>query len=214
MIALLVVLTFLAAVLIDHLVNRNPIPIAEPKVLPMKMAPRLTPAVVAGFKVPDNLLYHVGHTWALAESPQLVRIGLDDLAAKVAGPVDTIDVPERGQWIRQGQKIIAMHHDGRDLELLSPIEGAIVSINEKVLRDPELARKDPYGEGWLMTVNSPDATTNFHNLLRGSVARRWMEDSALKLRGAGAMAQDGGLALDAVVDAADFERIKEEVFLT
>ncbi len=214
MIALLVVLTFLAAVLIDHLVNRNPIPIAEPKMLPMKMAPRLTPAVVAGFKVPDNLLYHVGHTWALAESPQLVRIGLDDLAAKVAGPVDTIDVPERGQWIRQGQKIIAMHHDGRDLELLSPIEGAIVSINEKVLRDPELARKDPYGEGWLMTVNSPDATTNFHNLLRGSVARRWMEDSALKLRGAGAMAQDGGLALDAVVDDADFERIKEEVFLT
>jgi len=209
-----VTVAFIAAVLIDHLVNRNPIPIAEPKVLPLRVAPRLTPAVVAGFKVPDNLLYHVGHTWALAESPQLVRIGLDDLAAKVAGPVDTIDVPERGQWIRQGQKIIAMHHDGRDLELLSPIEGAIVSINEKVLRDPELARKDPYGEGWLMTVNSPDATTNFHNLLRGSVARRWMEDSALKLRGAGAMAQDGGLALDAVVDDADFERIKEEVFLT
>jgi glycine cleavage system H protein len=128
--------------------------------------------------------------------------------------VDKIDVPERGQWIRQGQKIIAMHRDGHDLELLSPIEGAIVNINEKVLRNPELARTDPYGEGWLMTVNSPDANTNFHNLLRGTVARRWMEDSAQKLRGAGALAQDGGVALDALVDPKDFARIKEEIFLT
>jgi glycine cleavage system H lipoate-binding protein len=213
MIALLVVLTFVTAVLIDHLVNRKPIPIEDPRAMNVA-APRLTPAVVAGFKVPDNLLYHIGHTWALAESPQLVRIGLDDLAAKVAGPIDAIDVPERGQWIRQGQKIIAMHRDGHDLELLSPIEGAVVNINEKVLRNPELARTDPYGEGWLLTVNSPEANTNFRNLLRGTMARRWMEDSAQKLRGAGALAQDGGVALDALVDPKDFARICEEVFLT
>ncbi len=211
MIVLLVVITFIAAVLIDHFVNRNAIPIAEEKPL---RAPRIAPSLAAGFNVPENLSYHPGHTWALAESPELVRVGLDDLAAKVAGPVTAIDIPERGQWIRQGQKIIAMHRDGRDLELVSPVEGAVVSINEKVLRDPALARTDPYGEGWLFTVNSPDLGTGLRNLLRGTLVRRWMEDAALKLRGAGAFAQDGGVAIDGIVAPADFDRVKEEVFLT
>ena len=40
-------------------------------------APRLKPSMVGGFSVPDNLRYHPGHTWALSESPNLVRIGID-----------------------------------------------------------------------------------------------------------------------------------------
>jgi glycine cleavage system H lipoate-binding protein len=212
MIVLLVVFTFIAAVLIDHFVNRNAIPIAEEK--PARQLPRVTPAVVAGFKVPDNLLYHPGHTWALAESPELVRVGLDDLAAKVGGPMESIDIPERGQWIRQGQKIISLHRGGKELELVSPVEGSVVSINEKVLRDPALATADPYGDGWLFTVNSPDLATGFRNLLRGTIVRRWMEDAALKLRGAAHFAQDGGMVLDDAIPPEELERVKEDVFLT
>ncbi len=48
-------------------------------------APRLTPSLVGGFSVPDNLRYHPGHTWALSESPNLVRIGIDDFASKLIG---------------------------------------------------------------------------------------------------------------------------------
>ena len=211
MIVLLVIVTFIAAVLIDHFVNRNAIPIAEEKPL---RTPRIAPALAAGFRIPENLSYHPGHTWVLAESPELARVGLDDLAAKVAGTVTAIDIPERGQWIRQGQKIIAMHRDGKDLEPLSPVEGAVATINEKVLRDPALARTDPYGEGWLFTVNSPDLGTGLRNLLRGTIVRRWMEDAAMKLRGVAAFAQDGGVALDPKLAPEDFDRVKEEVFLT
>ena len=103
---------------------------------------------------------------------------LDALAA--AGDVTRIDVPKRGQWIRQGQRIIAMQKDGMELDLVSPIEGTVVDINENVVNDPKLARTDPYGEGWLLTVNAPDAKTNFRNLLSGTVARRWMDDAAAK----------------------------------
>jgi glycine cleavage system H protein len=219
MIALLVVLTFVLAVLIDHLVNRQPIPIAEvPKRAPQR--PRLIPAVVAGFEVPDNLLYHPGHTWAVSESPNLVRVGIDDFAAKMSGGATKIEIPERGQWIRQGQRIISMHHDGRDLDLVSPIEGTIVDINQKALDDPKLAQQDPYGDGWLLSVNAPDAKTNFRNLLGGAIARRWMDETAARLREialpAGAMAQDGGVAVDNLIDTipeADWEKIRKEFFL-
>ena len=165
-------------------------------------APRLVPAIVAGFQVPDNLRYHAGHTWALSESRDLVRVGMDDFASKLVGKIDSIALPQRGRWVRQGQKIWTIVRDGKSVDMVSPIEGTVSDINESVVKDPELARRDPYGEGWLLTVQAPDAKTNFRNLLGGELARLWTESSALRLRKkmpiamASALAQDGGVAVD------------------
>lgn len=220
MIALLIILTFVTAVLIDHLMTREPIPVTAEAPAEAPQRPRLVPAVVAGFALPDNLRYHPGHTWAVAESADLVRVGIDDFAAKIAGDVTTIDIPQRGQWIRQGQRIIAMHHDGRDIELVSPIEGTVLDINQNALADPKLVKSDPYGDGWLLTVNSPDAKTNFRNLLGGTLARRWMDDTATRLRALAlpnaATAQEGGLAVGNIIDElpeADWTKITKELFL-
>jgi len=70
-----------------------------------------------------------------------------------------------------------------------------------VVRHPETLTADPYGNSWLMTVQAPDAKTNFRNLLSGSMARNLVADSAKKLAayipasyGNLALAQDGGKA--------------------
>lgn len=218
MVVLLIVLTFAVMVLIDHLFLRQPVVIAA--VEPETGSAR--PALVAGFELPMNLRYHPGHTWAVAESPERVRVGADDFAMKFAGHATGLEVPERGQWIRQGQKIISVHRDGADLELVSPIEGTVVGVNDKVLEDPELARRDPYGEGWLLMVSAPDAKTNFRNLLQGSVARRWLAESAAALRAAFApsalaTAQDGGVAMNDLgnqLPPEQWTRLEGELFLT
>jgi glycine cleavage system H lipoate-binding protein len=164
--------------------------------------PRLQPALVGGFEVPENLRYHPGHTWALSESPNLVRVGMDDFASKLTGKLESITLPQRGQWIRQGQKMCTIHRDGCAVDMVSPIEGSVSDINETVVQDPKLALRDPYGDGWLLTVQAPDAKTSFRNLLGGSLARWWTEESASRLQRrmpmamAGAMAQDGGVAVD------------------
>ena len=119
-------------------------------------APRMRPSLVGGFSVPDNLRYHPGHTWALSESPNLVRIGIDDFASKLTGKIERIALPQRGQWIRQGQKVWSIVRNGVKVDMVSPIEGSVTDINEAVVNDPALATKDPYGEGWLVTVQSPD----------------------------------------------------------
>src|SRR5262245_53977741 len=80
-------------------------------------APRLRATVVAGFEVPDNVRFHPGHTWALTESPNLVRVGLDSFAARLAGRVDELVLPLRGQWIRQGQRIWTIRRDGQKAEM-------------------------------------------------------------------------------------------------
>lgn len=220
MIALLVVLTFLTALAIDHLLHREPIPVHIEAPSRMPVRSRILPSVVAGFAVPDNLSFHPGHTWAASETPDRVRIGVDDLAARVAGPLTEIHVPTRGQWVRQGQKIISMQRDGRELSLVSPIEGTVADINQKAIDNPKLTQDDPYGDGWLLVVNAPDASTSFRNLLSGTMARRWMEDSAAKLRAYAfpsmATAQEGGVAVSNAAEhlsPAQWNQMSRELFL-
>jgi hypothetical protein len=85
-----------------------------------------------------------------------------------------------------------------------------------------LVRRDPYGEGWLVTVQAPDSKINFRNLLSGTLARLWTEDSALRVRSrmpvlAGALAQDGGIAVDDLtihMPDEDWAKLTKEFFLS
>jgi glycine cleavage system H protein len=183
---------------------------------------QVVPALVAGFEVPENVRYHAGHTWALSESRELVRVGMDDFASKLIGKIESIALPQRGRWVRQGQKIWTIFRDGKSVDMVSPIEGTITDVNDAVAKNPELARQDPYGEGWLVTVQAPDSKTNFRNLLSGSLARLWTEAAALQLRSkmptlAGALAQDGGVAVDDLtgqMPGEDWAKVTKEFFLS
>lgn len=222
MTVILVLLTFATFLLIDHFYSRRHAVQPVMQVAKRETQPRLAPSLVGGFQVPEKVRFHPGHTWALSETPSLVRVGMDDFASKLAGKIERITLPQRGQWIRQGQKIWTIHRDGATVDMVSPIEGSIADINDAAMHDPEVARKDPYGEGWLVTVQSPDAKTNFRNLLGGALARWWTEESASRLQRKmpmmlGALAQDGGVAVDNVSDHIpdqEWAKIAKEFFLS
>ncbi len=202
MTVILVLSTFVLFLLIDYFYSKRLPARATMQVRPQPaMRPAIQPNVVSGFIIRDNLRYHPGHTWALSESPKLVRVGFDDFAARLMGKIESIALPQRGQWVRQGQKIWTIQRNGVKVDMVSPVEGVVTEINEAAAQSPHAFRSDPYGEGWLVAVESPDAKLNFRNLLTGSVARMWMEEAANRLRKhlpipAGAMAQDGGMAVN------------------
>jgi glycine cleavage system H protein len=224
MTVILVLLTFVTFLLIDHFYSRKRAVLVPVLQVASGKSPvaRPQPGMVGGFQVPENLRFHPGHTWALSESPSLVRVGMDDFASKLTGKAERISLPQRGQWIRQGQKICTIHRDGASVDMVSPIEGSIADINDAVAKDPRLAFSDPYGEGWFITVQSPDAKTNFRNLLGGSLARWWTEESASRLHRRlpmplGALAQDGGVAVDNVgaqIPDQDWAKMAKEFFLS
>ncbi len=184
--------------------------------------PVMPPAFVAGFDLPANRSYHQGHTWALAETPTMVRVGLDDFGARLAGKIDSITLPKRGQWIRQGQKFATLIRDGHRTDLVSPVEGEVTNINDSLASDVSTTNRDPYGEGWLISVLSPDQKTCFRNLLNGTLARKWMAEASSRLQArmpayAGAVAQDGGVAvhdLTLQMPAEKWEEITREFFMT
>jgi len=224
MTVIMVLATFAFFLLVDYVRSQRQVA-KQAAVQPVvrEVPSHVVPALVSGFQVPENIRYHAGHTWALSESRELVRVGMDDFASKLVGKIESIALPQRGRWVRQGQKIWTIFRDGKSVDMVSPIEGTVSDVNEAVAKDPALALKDPYGDGWIVTVQAPDSKLNFRNLFGGALARMWTEDSALRLRKrmpvamAAALAQDGGVSVDDItahLPNEDWATLTKEFFLS
>lgn len=150
------------------------------------------------FNLAKNIYYHPGHTWAAPEGDNLVRIGMDDFAAKLLGKADAFELPAIGDRMEQGDAGLKVRFDSKEVELLSPVNGEVVAVNKDALASPELAEKDPYNKGWLLKIKAPKMHSNLKNLLTGKLAVAWMENTVQTLRQRmagelGVVMQDGGL---------------------
>jgi glycine cleavage system H lipoate-binding protein len=151
-----------------------------------------------------------------------VRVGIDEFAAALMGRIERVEMPKRGVWVRQGQKVLSFYRDGEKTDMVSPTEGEVIEINPEVLRDPALLRKDPYGQGWLMLVDVPDEETIDRNLVPEGMVRTWMRTAVERLYArqpqlAGAVAADGGRPADDLFTAladTSWKELTQEFFLT
>ena len=173
--------------------------------LPEAEAFRFEPVWVAGFQVPDGLHYHRGHTWLRAIGPDTAVVGIDDFARRLIGPATRAALPKAGSWLRQGDRAASLGLDGRDAELVTPVDGEVIETNPLVERDPSLATSDPYGRGWLFKVRSSELGRSFANLLSGSLAHRFVEDSRERLQ-LQLMALSGTVLADGGEPSSDFAR--------
>jgi glycine cleavage system H lipoate-binding protein len=223
MVAVLALTTFVIFVLVDYYFQRrSPHPVVAASTAKEREEVPLPISVVGGFKLPAQLSYHPGHGWAAKEARQVVRIGLDDFAARLLGQIDQIELPARGRWLRQGEKGWTLTRGSHRFEMLSPIEGEVVDVNLQVVNNPSVLRDDPYGAGWLVAVHAPAGEANLKNLLRGRLAQRWMEESVATLYsrmdgGCEVHLQDGGRAIPdilAQVPEDRWEKLVRELFLS
>jgi glycine cleavage system H protein len=176
----------------------------------------------AGFEVPRNYSFHPGHTWVHDEGRQNARVGIDAFAGNLFGQIDGVELAELNRWVRQGQKLCTVKRGEQSVDMLSPVEGVLVSVNHEILKNPNLVTEDPYRNGWLCVVKAPELATNVKNLLQGPIVPAWMQNSIARLGGmmqqlSPALAQDGGLPVKGLffqVDARVREQLAKEFFLT
>jgi glycine cleavage system H lipoate-binding protein len=178
---------------------------------------------IAGFLVPNNVMFHPGHAWARVEGNDIITVGMDDFAVKLLGSVDSISLPEEGSKVKQGFPGWLMKADSRPIHMLSPVEGELIAVNHSVANSPGAAFEDPYGNGWLFKVKCNNLTFNFNNMIIRDKVGEWLEDIRDNLasrRLAPALAHllaDGGEPIRGMAKAVDpegWDNLAREFLLT
>lgn len=212
MTVILVVLTIGAFILVEYLLERK----REGQLSHVgeslqQSLDEAAPQVVNGIRLPAPLYYHQGHAWAHWVSPDQAFVGLDDFARRLLGKDVKVDLPTVGTNLRQGKDSVALHRNGDEARLLAPISGEVVEVNPQLRQEPGLVHEDSYARGWLYKIRSPELFKELPNLLRGSLAVRWMEDTFARFQhrmmlASGSVIQDGGGPVDDVAEQIDHEQ--------
>lgn len=145
-------------------------------------APAATPIkTVSGFSVADGYYYHQGHTWARIEHGGFVRVGIDDFALRLLGHPTGMELPRIGSRVDQSAVGWTFHRDEKTAGMLAPVSGMVLAANHKVWKEPQRAKRDPYGEGWLLVLEPKGLKKNLKPLLTDQAASSWVAQEAKKL---------------------------------
>ena len=101
-------------------------------------------------KVLSSLRYSAEHEWIDAASP--AKIGITQVAADALGDVVYVDLPEVGDTVTAGETCGEVESTKSVSDLYSPVTGTIVEVNQEAADNPAILNEDPYGNGWLFTV--------------------------------------------------------------
>ena len=104
---------------------------------------------------PDELKYHQEHDWARIEDDEAV-LGITWFAQDSLGELVHYEPPEVGAAIEAGASYGEVESVKAVSDLISPLSGEVVEVNQKAVDAPETVNEDPYGEGWLVRIRMRD----------------------------------------------------------
>lgn len=130
---------------------------------------------LADASYPDDLRYHDQHDWARIEG-DVATFGITWYAQDSLGEVVFFDPPEVGDTVDKDQSYAEVESVKAVSEVIAPLSGEIVAVNESLADAPERVNEDPYGEGWLVRVKLSHPDEDDH-LLSGAEYRNLLEKS-------------------------------------
>ena len=131
--------------------------------------------MAASESYPDELLYNAEHDWARIEGDEAV-LGITWYAVDSLGELVHFEPPEAGAAVARGNSYGEVESVKAVSDLIAPLSGEIVEVNQKVVDAPETVNEDPYGEGWLVRIKLADADER-NSLLDVDAYRKVLADS-------------------------------------
>jgi glycine cleavage system H protein len=110
---------------------------------------------VAAESYPDELKYHSEHDWARIEGGE-ATLGITWYAQDSLGELVHYEPPEEDSRIEKDRTYGEVESVKAVSDLIAPLSGRIVAVNQKVVDAPETVNEDPYGEGWLIRIELTD----------------------------------------------------------
>jgi len=107
---------------------------------------------------PEDLLYHPEHDWARIDAgdPSLATLGITWYAQDSLGEVVFFDLPDVGASVSKDASYAEVESVKAVSDVIAPLSGEIVEVNQALSDDPQKINEDPYGEGWLVKLRLSD----------------------------------------------------------
>ena len=112
--------------------------------------------MAASESYPEDLLYNREHDWARIEGDEAV-LGITWYAHDALGELVHYEPPEVGTAIEKGKSYGEVESVKAVSDLIAPLSGEVLEVNDKVVDAPETVNEDPYGDGWLIRIRLSDS---------------------------------------------------------
>lgn len=106
-------------------------------------------------KIPENYLYSNDHEWLRVEGDEAF-IGITDFAQSELGDIVFVDVDTIDETLDKDEIFGSIEAVKTVSDMLMPISGEVIELNEALEDKPELVNEDPYGEGWIVKIKMSD----------------------------------------------------------
>ncbi|KAL4426704.1 hypothetical protein ABPG77_004760 [Micractinium sp. CCAP 211/92] len=102
--------------------------------------------------VPNELKYSKEHEWVHVKEGDIVSVGITDHAQAELGDLVHIELPDVGSTVTAGEEFGVVESVKAASDIIAPVSGEVVEINEGVIDEPEVVNSDPYWDGWMIKV--------------------------------------------------------------
>jgi glycine cleavage system H protein len=111
--------------------------------------------VAATESYPGELKYHPEHDWARIEGDE-ATLGITWFAQDALGELVHFEPPQQGATIAKDASYGEVESVKAVSEVISPLSGEVIEVNQKAVEAPETVNEDPYGDGWLIRIRLSD----------------------------------------------------------
>ena len=124
--------------------------------------------------IPDDLRYTADHEWARREGG-IVRVGITDYAQDALGDVVFVELPEPGTVVESNASFSEVESTKSVSDIYAPVAGTVREVNTDLVDAPQHLNEDPYGTGWICTIEASDPA-EFDKLLTADAYRQLISE--------------------------------------
>ena len=128
------------------------------------------------YSVPDGFLYTKDHEWVKRKEPDLAIVGITDYAAKMLHDIVYVVLPKVGAALSRKDVFGQAESVKTVSDIYMPVSGKIVKTNEELTKKPETVGNSPYGDGWMLEVQTSNYEVEARELLDSEAYKRYISE--------------------------------------
>ncbi|MEK6611836.1 MAG: response regulator [Gemmatimonadota bacterium] len=134
------------------------------------------------FSIPGGAMIAAGHCWASMAQDGSVKVGLDDFAKKLLGPIDAIEFPSVGMTVKAGRPLFGVRQGRRRVQFNAPVSGRVVKTNAVLAEGCEALEMTPYQKNWVCVIDADNLDVEVPQLKIGKSAVAMFQDDIDRFR--------------------------------